>query len=184
MRRLAPTLVGFAVLVGLGSTAWSHWSAGLASSATVAVQRSPFLPTPPLAGPRETVFYGRVVSLVRKGARYEARVDPALFLGGVTANRAAADDGVISPGDSVPNDHYVRDESHKLLTYLVPATAHVTMVGNSGSGIFAQPVSVAELAQIVKGKNPKHRPLFEPKNPFWIHVATDTVLSLDQQYSP
>jgi hypothetical protein len=43
---------------------------------------------------------------------------------------------------------------------------------------------VAEFAQIVQGKNPKHRQLFEPKAGFWLRVASDNVLSLDQQYQP
>jgi hypothetical protein len=48
-------------------------------------------------------------------------------------------------------------------------------------------ISVAELAQIVRGKNPKHRRLLEPKAGFWILVGAkypNPVLSLDQQYQP
>jgi hypothetical protein len=73
----------------------------------------------------------------------------------------------------------------KLLTYKVPANAHVTVITNDGTtGPVATSIKVSELVQIVKGKNPKHRHLFEPKNGFWIRVASDTALSLDQQYSP
>jgi hypothetical protein len=36
----------------------------------------------------------------------------------------------------------------------------------------------------VKSKNPNHRHLFEPKNGFWIRLASETALALDQQYSP
>ncbi|MBM2823658.1 MAG: hypothetical protein HW413_2404 [Thermoleophilia bacterium] len=142
-----------------------------------------FLPQPPMP-PRQIVFFGYVKSLTRSGARYVMRVDPAALLSGVTANRAAIEDKVIAPGDVVPNDYYVRDEGHKLLTYLVPSTAHVTVLTNPGTGPRATPISVAELAQIVKGKNPKKRPLFEPKNGFWIRVQGDTVRALDQQYTP
>ena len=46
------------------------------------------------------------------------------------------------------------------------------------------PITVSELAQIVKGKNPKHRSLLEPKAGFWLRAATDKVRSLDQQYQP
>jgi hypothetical protein len=131
------------------------------------------------------VLFGHVKSLVRTGARFELRFDPAEFLSGETANRAAAEDKVLPPGSVVPNDHYIREEGHRLLTYFVPPTAHVTVVTNPGNkAITATAISVAELAQIVRGKNPKHRALFEPKNPFWIVVETDTVRSLDQQYSP
>jgi hypothetical protein len=169
------------VSAGCGS---SHRSSAPASS-TAAKTSSPFLPQPPFAGPREIVLYGHVKSLTRKGARFELRFDPAELLSGETANRAAIEDKVIPPGDVVPNDHYIRDVDHRLLTFVVPAGAHATVVTNPGlKGITATVIPVSELAEIVKGKNPKHRALFEPKNPFWIVVATDTVRSLDQQYSP
>jgi hypothetical protein len=71
-----------------------------------------------------------------------------------------------------------------MLSYLVPRAAHVTVITNPGTGPRATLISVAELAQIVKGRNPNKRPLFEPKNGFWIRVAGDTVLALDQQYTP
>jgi hypothetical protein len=38
------------------------------------------------------------------------------YLSGETANRAAIADKVIPPGDVVSNDHYIRDEAHKVLT--------------------------------------------------------------------
>lgn len=134
--------------------------------------------------PRELVQYGHVKSLVRTGTGYELRFDPALWLEGATANRAAVEDKVIAPGDTIPNDYYIRDEGHRLLTYAVPANAHVSVVTNGPGMVRSTTVSVAELAQIVKGGNPKHRPLMEPKAGFWVRVATDTVRSLDQQYQP
>jgi hypothetical protein len=134
--------------------------------------------------PRELVLYGHVMSLARKGRRFELRFDPALWLGGVTANRAAVEDKVIAPGDVVPNDYYIREEGHRPLTYLVPAAAHVSVLTFGGQGIRSTKIGVSELAQIVKGKNPKRRRLFAAKLGFWIRVATDTVRSLDQQYQP
>jgi hypothetical protein len=184
---MKPSLVVLsAVAILIAATiASSRLLAAPATSSAVAKPRSPFLPTPPFGSPRDTVLFAHVKSVTRKGGHFEMRVDPAWFLSGETANRAAVEDKVIPPGDIVPNDHYIRDESHRLLTYLVPSSAHVTVVTNAGNrGIRATPISVSELAQIVKGKNPRHRTLFEPKNGFWIRVAIDTVRSLDQQYSP
>ena len=138
-----------------------------------------------LAGPPPLqTQYGHIKSLVRRGSRYELRFDPSFWLGGVTAKRAAAEDGVIAPGEPVPNDYYIRDESRRLLTYLVPASARVTVVTNPATGPRSTAISVSELAQIVKGKNPKHRPIYGPTLGFWIRFATDTVRSLDQQYQP
>ena len=137
--------------------------------------------------PRELVLYGHVKSLTRKGARYELRFDPAWWLGGTTANRAAVEDRRIPRGGVVPNDYYVRDETHRLLTYRVPATARATVITLGGApGLRSTVVPVAELAQIVKGKNPRRRRLYGPRTQlgFWIRVATDTVRALDQQYQP
>lgn len=136
--------------------------------------------------PREQVLYGHVKTLTRVGARYQLRFDPAWWLGGTTANRAAVEDGVIPPGDIVPNDYYIRDETHKLLTYRVPPTARATVITRTACCLRSTVIPIAELAQIVKGRNPRRRPLYVPGNHlgFWVRVAVDAVRSLDQQYQP
>lgn len=132
--------------------------------------------------PGERVEFGYIKSLTRKGSGFEMRFDPAWFLSGVTANTAAAEDGAVEPGQPVPNDNYRVDEGHRLLTYLVPATAHVTVLAKGVSGT---PITVSELAQLVKGVNPFDRPLLESiATGFWILVNIDTVRSIDQQYRP
>ena len=130
--------------------------------------------------------FGHIASLTQKGDHYELRFDPAWFTSGVTANTAAAEDGAVAPGEPVPNDNYVVDESHRLLTYLVPRTAHVTVLTRQGSGNFgATPISVPELAEIVaNGKSSQHT-LFETLDSgVWIRYRIDTVCALDQQYRP
>jgi hypothetical protein len=129
--------------------------------------------------------FGYVRSLARKGSRYELRFDPALWLGGVTANRAAAEDGVIQPGEGVPNDYYIRNDRRRALTFLVPAGAKATVLTTS-RGIRSIRVPVSELAEIVRGRNPKRRALVDRDNHlgFWIAVTSDRVRSLDQQYQP
>ena len=125
-------------------------------------------------------LYGHIKTLVRKGGRYELRFDPAWFTSGLTASRAKLED---TGSSDVPNDNYVIEEGHRLLTYLVPMTAHVTVLTNNGSGISSTPITVSELARIVNGG--KHRKLFEPlQSGVWIRVRIDTVRSLDQQYQP
>ena len=136
----------------------------------------------PAARSNEIAQFGYVKSLERKGSGYEMRFDPALMLSGETANVAAAEDGAIPIGQPVPNDNYVVDEGHRLLTYEVPANAHVTALTK---GVAGSPITVAELAQLVRGENPFPKPLFEPiSTGFWIRVDIDTVRSLDQQYHP
>jgi hypothetical protein len=134
--------------------------------------------------PSELVQFGHIKSLQRKGSGFVMRFDPEWFLSGVTANTAAAEDGAVEPGEPVPNDNYRLEEGHRLLTYLVPANAHVTVLTRHGQGPFgATPITVAELARIVGGG--KHRKLFEPlETGVWIRYHIDTVRSIDQQYQP
>lgn len=132
--------------------------------------------------PAETVEFGYIRSLKRQGNRYRLRFDPAWFLSGVTANVAAAEDGVVSPGEPVPNDNYVVNDSRRALTYVVPPDARVTVLK---TGVASSPITVAQLAQLAAGKNPFSHPLFEGlESGFWIRVHIDTVRSLDQQYHP
>lgn len=182
MKHSLVTLGAVTALVGALTVSSAARPAPASSGHATAVPA--FRPTPPLAPPRQVVHFGYVRSLVSKGARYELRFDPAFFLTGVTANRAAREDGVIGPGETVPNDYYIRNESRRTLTYLVPRTARITVITNPGTGIRATRVPVSELARIVKGENPKKRPLYGRRLGFWARVSSDTVHSLDQQYQP
>jgi hypothetical protein len=129
-------------------------------------------------------IFGHIDSLAKQGDHYELRFDPAWFTSGVTENTAAAGDGLMEPGEPVPNDYYVVDADHRLLTYVVPTDAPVTVLTAGGPGpLGATPITVDELERIVNGG--KHRPLFEPlESGVWIRVHIDTACSLDQQYRP
>jgi hypothetical protein len=174
-----------AVAVVLAGSGWALPGADRPVGA--AVQRVGLLRLPRATPAGEVTFYGHIASLTRRGRRYELRFDPAWLLSGETARRAAVADGVLPPGEPVPNDSYTRDESHRLLTFDVSPTAHATVLTTHATrGLGATMVSVGELAQIVRGRNPRHRPLFVPGTGlgFWIQVSVDTVKSLDQQYHP
>jgi hypothetical protein len=139
---------------------------------------------PEVGPPNQLVQFGHIASLKAKGNGFVMRFDPEWFLSGVTANTAAAEDGAVEPGEPVPNDNYRLEEGHRLLTFLVPANAHVTVLTRHGTGQFgATPITVDELARIVGGG--KHRKLFEPlETGVWIRYHIDTVRSIDQQYQP
>ena len=132
-----------------------------------------------VGAPLERVEFGYIKSLEQKGTGYELKFDPAWFLSGETANKAAAEDGAVPPGEPVPNDNYVVDEGHRLLTYRVAPDARVTVLVD---GPESEPITVEELARIVDGD---HKQLWEPiETGFWIRYRIDTVHSLDQQYRP
>jgi hypothetical protein len=141
---------------------------------------------PEAAPAGQVTLWGHIKSVGRKNGRFEMRFDPAWLLWGVTAERAAVEDGVLRPGEPVPNDHYVVEEGHRLLTYVVAANARITILTR---GLKAIEITVSELAQIVKGRNPKKRPLFDRERGlgYWIRVGDkypNAVLAIDQQYQP
>lgn len=183
MRRV-PAVTRFALLVVPALVAVLAAGCGDTKTVTTTVA----VPAPAKEGlgpPRERVEFGHIRSLVRKGDHFELRFDPAWFLSGETANRAAAEDGAVEPGEPVPNDNYVVEEGHRLLTYLVPASAKTTVLVNNKSGILSTPVSVAELAKLVRGESLKRLKLYEPlASGIWLTVDIDMVQAIDQQYRP
>ena len=133
--------------------------------------------------PATIVQFGYVKAIVPAGKGYELKLDPAYWLEGLTAQRAAA-----QAGQTVENDYYIVNPDHRLFTYKLPANAPATVLTNSSGGIKSTNVPISELAQIVKGKNPKHRPLLEAGSirtlGYWVKTRIDTVKALDQQYQP
>jgi hypothetical protein len=132
----------------------------------------------------DLALYGHVESLTRRGDHFEMRFDPAWFLSGVTASRAALED---TGSSDVPNDNYVVEEGHRLLTYLVPATADIRVLSRTGklpgTGFPSTAITASQLAQLVDGKVPVK--LAESlESGFWMRVNGDTVCSLQQQYRP
>jgi hypothetical protein len=133
----------------------------------------PLLPPATRAG--QTVFYGHIHSLKREGGLFEMRFDPAWWLTGVAAQRAAAQDNSIRPGERVPNDYYVVEAGHRLLTVPVPASAAVTVL-NQRALPQSMPTTVAKLAQRVQSGT---------SFGFWARLdKRGSVISLDQQYQP
>jgi hypothetical protein len=175
--KLSPTVVASIVTVTTVLAAGCGGNATTSATADTAANAA--------ESPRTVVEFGHIESLVREGNEFELRFDPAWFLSGVTAQTAATEDGAIEPGQPVPNDNYVVDEGHRLLTYVVPGDARVTVLTTQGdSGQFgATPISVAELAQIVEGDSELE--LFEPlESGVWITTQIDTVHAIEQQYRP
>ncbi len=122
--------------------------------------------------------YGHIASLLQTGGRFQLRFDPAQWLTGAAAERAAVAAKAIDPGQPVPNDYFIVDDAHSVVSYAVPATARVTVLTKDGDPqkLGATPISGSELAQI--------RRLTEPRAGFWLRIGSGSVLSLDQQYQP
>ena len=176
MRRLA-TLAVILALAAAGC------AGGEEATETVTVTAPP--PTETAVPPAEIAQFGHIAGLTRSGDGWTMRFDPELFLSGETANKAAAEDGAVEPGQPVPNDNYRLEEGHRLLTYRVPDDAHVRVLTRKGdpANFGATPISVAELARVLEGTSDVR--LFEPLDTgVWLAIHGDTVRSIDQQYQP
>ncbi len=173
-------LVGGVVVIAAAVAAASGLLSVRPSSAAVARRQSGFVLLPPAAPAGQMVLYGHIKTVTRKGGHYLLGFDPAWFTSGITASRAKKQD--TGSGD-VPNDNYTVEEGHRVLTYILPLSARVTVLTNDSAGISNVPIPVPELARIVNGG--KHRKLYEPlESGVWIRVRIDTVKELDQQYHP
>jgi hypothetical protein len=144
-------------------------AAAAGASALVAASQS---------SPSQGPLYGHIKSITQQDHRFV----PAWWLTGLAAERACG----CKP---VANDYYVVDESHRLLTFAVRRDAHVVVLIRGANGATTASIPVAELAQIVAGKNPKHRPLLgrTAGYGFWIRIGVkypNPVVSLEQQYQP
>src|SRR5947207_2047875 len=137
-------------------------------AAVPAAKQSCTFATLPRATPAgQQSLYGHISSLTRRGNHYLLRFDPALLLSGATASRAALED---TGSADVPNDTYTRDETHKLLTFLVPANAQVTVLTHATCS------TRTTVAKLARSTTRSRR--------FWIQVRNDTIRSIDEQYHP
>jgi hypothetical protein len=161
------SLIILAVAVVVVS-AFSATSAPSRSAAAPVAKQSCLLGSLPRATPAgQQSLYGHISSLTRRGDHYVLRFDPAWFLTGVTASRASRED---TGSADVANDSYARDESHKLLTFLVPASTPVTVLTHVTCS------TRTTVAKLAKSAPPHAR--------FWIRVRNDTIQSVDQPYHP
>jgi hypothetical protein len=131
--------------------------------------------------PPQNVMYGHIRTMTAKGGHFEMKLDPAWWLTGVAAERAKLED---TGSRDVPNDYYVVEEGHRLLTFVVFRNARVSVLTG---GAQSTRISAAELALIVNGKNPRRRRLFERNAGFWIRIGEkypNPAVTIDQQYQP
>ncbi len=178
---MKPSLITLAVVAILGAAVFAStrlWAASpksMSSPGAAAVQR---------CDPNDFVLFGHVKSLAPRGTAFELQFDPAWFTSGLTATRAKLQD--TGYGD-VPNDNYIVDEGHRLLTYILPADAQITVLAREGrldsGGFPSSSVTASQLRELLAGKAPVK--LFEGLDTgFWMNVHVDTVCSLRQQYHP
>ena len=146
----------------------------LGSAAAAAAIHSPLLTLPRSTVAGQQTIFGRIAYVKHRAHSYELGFDPAWWLTGFTAKRAhLADTG----SREVPNDYYIVDETHRVLAYILPRSAHVTVLRG---GTNTTTIAPAALARGVKSGTTRGQG-------FWIKISSkypSAVLSIDQQYQP
>ncbi len=100
-----------------------------------------------------------------------AQFDLASFLTGAAADKAAAEDGVITPGQHVDNDYYIRNTNPKLRTITFSPSASIKLV-DCNSGCKPAPSTLEKLRA-------RPTPL-----PVWITIKQRIVVKVEEQYRP
>jgi hypothetical protein len=154
---------------------------GLAACGSSSKQSAARSEQPDLPETAPNVLYGHIKAMTRAGRDFELRFDPAWWLTGVAAQRANLED---TGSSDVPNDYRIIDEGHRLLTLVVLSTARVNVLTGAAQ---KTSISAAELSEIVNGRNPHHRRLFEREAGFWVQIGDEypnPAVTVDQQYQP
>lgn len=98
-------------------------------------------------------------------------MDVAEFLTGDAADTAAAEDGVVQPGEPIENDFYIRNPVSDSVALPVPAGAVVLVVDCSGG------------CETVAGDLATLRAQATPI-PLWVTIEGGVVTEVEQQYLP
>jgi hypothetical protein len=145
---------------------------GPATSSTV--------PVPIITGPQGDVLEnGRHFALVRSlapaaGGPASMEIDLAQWFDGDAADAAAAEDGVIQPGQQIENDYYVRNVSDRMRVMPVAGDA-ATQVVDWENCCDLVPSTVDALAA---------RGFAGGRDAFWLTVDGGVVVGLSEQFRP
>ena len=140
-------------------------------------------PAPP-PGPSAAEHFGYIRSVSTAGPAATLAFDQAQFLTGDAAQRAAAEDGVVAPGESVPNDYYIRNRDKTTQTLRIANDAKITAKrcplcrhGRDGQlGPF--------LASFMQGRQTFADPYRGKYSLYWLTIKDGEVAAIDEQYVP
>ncbi len=112
-------------------------------------------------------------------------IDPAEFLTGEAAVAAATEDGVIAPGEDLPNDFYIRnsDESTSLVTSAPDASYSMLLFDTAGS-ISPTAVDYDQLVAILQGTGTDAYGVYEGTFPADVILEDGVIVQIGQVYLP
>jgi hypothetical protein len=136
------------------------------------------------ASARGAEHFGYIRSVSSAGPAVTLAFDEAAFLTGKKAQEAAEAAGAVEPGESVPNDYYIRNPDKATKTYRLANDARITAkrcpLCRSG-----KPGEVAPfLASFMEGRQTYAAPYRGKYGLYWLTIEDGLVVAIDEQYVP
>lgn len=133
------------------------------------------------AGPQAVIL--AYLSLSDDSQEDELLVDVAEWYVGEDANREALEDGEIEPGDSVPNDYYIRNDDPAQISMQV-ADDIVVVTTTADRHNIPTPKCKEWRAWIAAVRDPQPWQESIIRSPYWLTVQDDAVVRAAEQYLP
>jgi hypothetical protein len=136
---------------------------------------------PPAPAPEH---FGYIRSVSTAGPVATLAFDEAQFLTGSDAQKAAAEDGVVPPGEPVPNDYYIRNPDKTTRTIRIANDAKIT-AKRCQPCRNGQPGELGPfLASFMKGRLTYADPYRGKNSLYWLTIEDGEVVAIDEQYVP
>jgi hypothetical protein len=138
----------------------------------------------PTPGPSPAEQFGYIRSVSTAGPAATLAFDEAEFLTGDAAQKAAEEDGVVAPGETVPNDYYIRNRDQTTQTLRIANDAKITAkrcpLCRHGRDGQLDPF----LASFMKGRQTFADPYRGKYSLYWLTIKDGEVAAIDEQYVP
>jgi hypothetical protein len=132
------------------------------------------------AGPREVVFGYPTLAGDSNG---ELMVDAAEWYSGEEANREALRDGEIEPGDSVPNDYYIRNDDPGRI--MMPVREDIVVVTTTADRHnIPAPKCQTRTAFLRALRHPQPWQTSMTDSPYWMTIENGLLVRMVEQYLP
>ena len=138
----------------------------------------------PTPGPSPAEQFGYIRSVSTAGPAATLAFDEAEFLTGDAAQKAAEEDGVVAPGEAVPNDYYIQNRDQTTQTLRIANDAKITAkrcpLCRHGRDGQLDPF----LASFMKGRQTFADPYRGKYSLYWLTIRDGEVAAIDEQYVP
>ncbi len=154
----------------------------------------------PSSSPPELSGDGRYFGYVKGGTPEPPAIgfDIAQTYSGDAANKAAAEDGFVKPGEPVSNDHYERNPERRIESLKLDSSAQVTAAWPASFLMrFVTPKQQAKCEAETSAAPCLHVPIglpvffgavgeLDPRQgiPAWVTIRDGVVVRIDEQYFP